>query len=82
MKLIVTGCKNCPFYVDTRDLNHCYHPSVTDIDSTLLWVSEKPRIGKDVFDEVFRQKKYNPDWCPLIIEPITFIGSEKQAFSK
>ena len=75
MKLTVIGCRNCPFYVDTRDLNHCYHPSVTDI-------SEKPRIGKDVFDEVFRQKKYNPDWCPLIIEPITFIGSEKQAFSK
>jgi hypothetical protein len=70
MEYRVTGCKDCPFYVDERDLNGCYHPSVCD---TYDRKTPYPRFGKDVYNEVISPKglkKSHPDWCPLVFMSI------------
>jgi hypothetical protein len=62
MELLITGCKDCPFFIEERDLHKCYHPQMRG-KGELGWT-----YGKDVYKE-WRDGRF-PDFCPLIIEPI------------
>lgn len=68
----VDGCRNCPFYVNERDLDKCFHPFIESVSGE----NRNIRFGRNVFDFV----KYNaefkiPNWCPLNKNSITI---EKQ----
>lgn len=64
MEHIVTGCQNCPFNSNDREYGDaCLHPSC---DSG-MYGRKLPEDPDNAYATI------TPDWCPLILEPITII---------
>ncbi len=80
MEQIVTGCEDCPMFDDGRNEYRliCNHPNAPNqyyqpLHPELEVKNIEIEDSGTVEDLDYIESVITPDWCPLIIEPITII---------